>query len=42
MFELALEGIASGKMDYKNDPILPHVVKTINANVEKFSKISRE
>lgn len=29
MFSLALEGVANGVMDYKKDPILPHVVKTI-------------
>ena len=29
MFKLALEGIANGRMDYKNDPILPYVLKTI-------------
>ncbi|MCB0370129.1 MAG: hypothetical protein KDD45_12075 [Bdellovibrionales bacterium] len=42
MFDLALEGIANGKMDYSKDPILPHVVATINKTVEKFSKISKE
>lgn len=42
MFDLALEGIAKGKMDYKNDPILPHIVATINKTVEKFSNISKE
>ena len=42
MFELALEGIANGKMDYKNDPILPQVLATINATVDKFAKISPE
>ena len=30
MFQLALQGIANGKMDFANDPILPYVVKTIN------------
>lgn len=39
---MALEGIANGKMDYSNDPILPHVIKTIQATVDKFSKISPE
>lgn len=29
MFKLALEGIAQGKMDYKKDPIMPYIVKTI-------------
>lgn len=29
MFELALEGIANGRMDYAKDPILPYVVRTI-------------
>lgn len=42
MFKLALRGIAQGKMDYANDPILPHVVKTIQSTVDKFSKISPE
>lgn len=42
IFELALEGIANGKMDYAKDPILPYVVDTINKIVEKFSTISKE
>jgi hypothetical protein len=42
IFELALEGIAQGKMDYAKDPILPFVIQTINKTVEKFSKISAE
>ena len=42
MFDLALEGIANRRMDYSNDPILPHVAKTINGIVEKFSNISPE
>lgn len=42
MFELALEGIANGKMDYAKDPILPHVLKTIQSTVDKFSQISPE
>lgn len=42
MFQLALQGIANGRMDYANDPILPHVVKTIQATVDKFSKVSAE
>lgn len=42
IFELALEGIANGKMDYAKDPILPYVVETINKIVEKFSTISKE
>ena len=42
MFELALEGIANGRMDYAKDPILPYVVKTIQQTVDKFSKISPE
>eukprot|EP00178_Gracilaria_changii_P027675 TRINITY_DN9037_c0_g1_i1.p1 TRINITY_DN9037_c0_g1~~TRINITY_DN9037_c0_g1_i1.p1 ORF type:complete len:174 (+),score=15.83 TRINITY_DN9037_c0_g1_i1:393-914(+) len=33
MFQLALKGIANGRMDYSNDPILPHVVKTIQQTV---------
>lgn len=41
MFDLALEGIANGRMDYAKDPILPHVVQTINKTVDKFSKISK-
>lgn len=40
IFELALEGIAQGKMDYAKDPILPFVIETINKTVEKFSTIS--
>jgi hypothetical protein len=42
MFNLALEGIANGKMDYAKDPILPHIVKTIQKTVDKFSSISPE
>lgn len=42
MFKLALEGIANGKMDYQNDPILPFVVKTIQGTVDKFNAISPE
>ena len=42
MFRLALEGIASGRMDYAKDPILPYVINTINQTVDKFSKISPE
>lgn len=42
MFKLALQGIANGRMDYKNDPILPYVLKTIQSTVDKFSKISPE
>lgn len=42
MFQLALEGISKGRMDYANDPILPHVIKTIQGTVDKFSKISPE
>ena len=42
MFDLALEGIAQGKMDYSKDPILPHVLDTISKTVDKFSKISPE
>ena len=41
MFDLALEGIANGKMDYAKDPILPKVIETINKTVEKFNKISK-
>lgn len=33
MFQLALQGIANGKMDYAKDPILPYVVETINKTV---------
>lgn len=42
MFDLALQGIAKNKMDYAKDPILPHVLQTINKTVDKFSKISQE
>lgn len=42
MFQLALEGIATGKMDYSKDPILPHIVKTIQKTVDKFNSISAE
>lgn len=26
IFDLALEGIANGKMDYQKDPILPYII----------------
>jgi len=42
MFDLALEGIANGRMDYAKDPILPKVIETINRTVDKISKISKE
>lgn len=42
MFDLALEGVANGKMDYAKDPILPFVVETINKTVQKFEQISPE
>jgi len=42
MFQLALEGIAKGKMDYSKDPVLPYIVKTIQKTVDKFSAISPE
>ena len=41
MFDLALEGIANGRMDYSKDPILPKVVETINKTVDRFNKISK-
>lgn len=42
IFQLALEGIASGKMDYSKDPILPYIVKTIQRTVDRFAAISPE
>lgn len=42
MFDLALQGIANGKMDYAKDPILPYIVQTIQKTVDKFSAISPE
>jgi hypothetical protein len=42
MFDLALEGIANGRMDYSKDPILPHIVETINKTVIRFNAISKE
>lgn len=42
MFDLALEGIAKGRMDYSKDPILPHILETINKTVQKFNSISKE
>lgn len=41
-FDIALEGIANGKMSFDKDPILPYVLETINQTVEKFNKISPE
>ena len=42
MFDLALEGIANGRMDYAKDPIMPYIVETINKIVQKFDSISKE
>lgn len=39
-FDLALEGISKGRMDYAKDPILPYVIATINKKVQAFEKIS--
>jgi hypothetical protein len=41
-FDIALEGIAKGRMSFEKDPILPYVLDTINQTVEKFNKISPE
>ncbi len=41
-FDIAVEGIAKGKMTFEKDPILPYVLDTINQTVEKFNKISPE
>ena len=41
-FDIALEGIAKGKMSFEKDPILPYVLETINQTVDKFNKISPE
>lgn len=41
-FDIAVEGIARGKMTFEKDPILPYVLDTINQTVEKFNKISPE
>jgi hypothetical protein len=41
-FDIAVEGIAQGKMTFEKDPILPYVLDTINQTVEKFNKISPE
>jgi hypothetical protein len=29
IFELALEGIANGRIDYQKDPILPYITKLL-------------
>jgi hypothetical protein len=39
-FDIALSGIAKGRMSFENDPILPYVLETVNQTVEKFNKIS--
>jgi hypothetical protein len=41
-FDIAVEGIAKGKMTFEKDPILPYVLETINQTVHKFNKISPE
>ena len=41
-FDIALEGIANGRMSFEKDPILPYVLETINQIVDKFNKISPE
>lgn len=42
IFELALEGIANGRMDYAKDPILPFIVETIKKTVARFETLSKE
>lgn len=42
MFDTALAGIVSGKMDYQNDPLLPMVTELIRSEVAKFTGLSQE
>jgi hypothetical protein len=41
MFNLALQGLANGRMDYAKDPIMPYILETINQIVIKFNKIPK-
>ena len=41
-FESALVGIKEGKMSYKNDEVLPHIVKKIRNEVGKFKNLKPE
>lgn len=42
MFDTALAGITSGKMDYQDDPLLPMVTELIRSEVAKFTALSQE
>ena len=41
-FEAALNGVREGKMSYKGDRVLPHVVGKIRSEVGKFKSLSAE
>lgn len=40
MLDSAIEGLAKGKMDYANDPLLPLILESIKKNVSQFSTLS--
>mmetsp|Transcript_10366 Transcript_10366/g.8920 ORF Transcript_10366/g.8920 Transcript_10366/m.8920 type:complete len:120 (+) Transcript_10366:805-1164(+) len=42
MFESALIGLAEGRMEYKQDPILPIVQTYIRENANKYTSMSPE
>jgi hypothetical protein len=42
MLDAAIEGLAKGKMDYVNDPILPLIQKAINDKVKAITSLSEE
>jgi len=41
-FEMALKGLEKNEMDYKDDPILPYIIESINRNVNDFVKLTKE
>ena len=41
-FLAALDGIRKGEMDFKNDSVLPHLVKKLKAKTDPLKTLSRE
>jgi len=42
IFDSALEGLAKGKMEYNNDPILPIVYDYVKTNMQKYTNLTPE
>lgn len=42
MFNLALKGLETGKMDYSKDPFLGLIADNINSTIQRFEKMSPE